>query len=216
MTVGFRAGFAVCTAAVALIAADSPPLGDAGLTPLAAHSFSDPVPALGSEPAGLTSAPAGMAEPGPFEAIAPAALPAPAPQPALATTEPEPAPAAPAIDPAETRCLAVALYHEARGEGRDGKMAVAQVILNRLESGRFASSICGIIRQRGQFPGIMANWNPPANAMWRQAQDVARKAMEGAEHTEVGNALYFHATYVSPDWGRKTRVAQVGRHVFYR
>lgn len=112
-------------------------------------------------------------------------------------------------------CLARAVYFEARGEPLEGQLAVAQAILNRVESGRYPNSICGVVRQPGQFTyshGQPVKMGEP----WRRAQAIAVVAAEGMWQEVAPNAISFHATYVSPVWRNKVRVAQIGRHVFYR
>lgn len=127
--------------------------------------------------------------------------------------------ALPSIDlDEEMRCLAVAVYYESKGEPLEGQLAVAQVILNRRDSGRFASSICGVVYQRGQFS---FTWDKrpdrPANSeMWRAAQAIAVIAATDDWREIVPQATHFHARRVSPGWNRLQRVSAVGNHVFYR
>lgn len=118
----------------------------------------------------------------------------------------------------EMRCLAVAVYYESKGEPLEGQLAVAQVILNRRDSGRFASSICGVVYQRGQFS---FTWDKrpdrPANSeMWRTAQAIAVIAATDDWREIVPDATHFHARRVSPGWNRLQRVSAVGNHIFYR
>lgn len=122
----------------------------------------------------------------------------------------------PAAD-AELNCLAVGVYYEAKGEPLAGQLAVADVILNRTTSGRFPRSVCGVLKQRGQFSFVRGGQlpTPPANAQWRKAVAVAQVAQKDLWESPVENALYFHARYVAPRWNR-ARVGTVGNHVFYR
>lgn len=122
----------------------------------------------------------------------------------------------PATD-AELNCLAVGVYYEAKGEPLAGQLAVADVILNRTTSGRFPRSVCGVLKQRGQFSFVRGGAlpTPPANAQWRRAVAVAQVAQKDLWDSPVENALYFHARYVSPGWKRAV-VGTVGNHVFYR
>lgn len=115
----------------------------------------------------------------------------------------------------DEHCLAVAVYYEARGEPLGGQVAVAQVIVNRARSGRFASTLCGVIRQPRQFSFIGRSFNPPANADWRKAAAVAAAVLSGGSSGPVSRAMYFHASYVAPGWNRE-RLATIGHHVFYR
>ncbi len=116
---------------------------------------------------------------------------------------------------AEERCLAVAVYYEARGEPIAGQFAVAHVVLNRARSGRFADTPCGVVRQPGQFAFAHRSFTPASNADWQRAVAVARGAIAGSGASQAHGALYFHASSVSPGWSH-SEVAQIGRHVFYR
>ncbi|NML07356.1 cell wall hydrolase [Sphingomonas sp. G-3-2-10] len=117
----------------------------------------------------------------------------------------------------ELHCLAVGVYYEAKSEPLAGQLAVAEVILNRAESGRFARSVCGVLTQRGQFSFVRGGVipTPPENAQWRRAMAVAQVAQKDLWDSPVENALYFHARYVSPGW-KRPRVGAVGNHIFYR
>jgi len=120
----------------------------------------------------------------------------------------------------EMRCLAGAVYFEARGEPLTGQLAVAQVIINRTEDGRFPRSYCGVVAQPGQF-SFMRGRRMPAiregSAAWERAVAVAHIADKGLWESEAGRAVFFHARYVKPGWTRsKTRLAQIDTHIFYR
>lgn len=117
----------------------------------------------------------------------------------------------------ELRCMATAIYFEAKGEPLAGQLAVAQVILNRTRSGRFPRGICSVVTQPGQFSFVRRGviQSPPVNAAYRRAVAVAKVALDEAWESPVQGALYFHATYVAPGWSR-AKVAAIGRHIFYR
>lgn len=118
----------------------------------------------------------------------------------------------------QMRCLAAAIYFEARGESLEGQLAVGRVIVNRAQSGRFPSSYCGVVYQRAQFSFVRGNSMPKAredSESWRRAVAIAHIAAEGSWNSTAKGALFFHATSVSPGW-RLTRVARVDNHVFYR
>jgi spore germination cell wall hydrolase CwlJ-like protein len=126
--------------------------------------------------------------------------------------------AKPAYDAAEFECLTKAVHREAGNQSHDGKLAVAQLIVNRVKSGRFANSICGVVNQRGQFFQT-SSYNPNRNtAQWASAQEVARAALDGSAPEVVPGAVFFHATYIAPNsWFRtRQRVATLGQHIFYR
>ena len=115
------------------------------------------------------------------------------------------------------RCLASAVYFESQGEPLAGQLAVAQVILNRTRSGRFASDVCGVITQRGQFGFVRGGAFPTVPASrpaFRTAVAVAKVAMAEAWDQPAPQALYFHGTRERTFHGK--RVALIGHHIFYR
>lgn len=118
----------------------------------------------------------------------------------------------------QARCLASAIYWESKGEPLTGQLAVAEVIINRAESGRFAGTLCGVITQRSQFSFVRGGripTPPQASAGWRNAVAIAHIALDDVADSPVSTALFFHARYVSPRW-RLQRLAAVGNHIFYR
>jgi spore germination cell wall hydrolase CwlJ-like protein len=118
----------------------------------------------------------------------------------------------------EIKCLAAAIYFEARSESLAGQLAVGRVIVNRSHSGRFPGSYCGVVYQRSQFSFIRGSSMPGINhesRLWHNAVAIAQIADANAWKSEAEGALYFHAARVSPSWGRQ-RVAQIEHHVFYR
>ncbi len=115
---------------------------------------------------------------------------------------------------ADVRCLATAVYFEARGEPLEGQLAVAQSILNRVASGRYAASACGVINQPGQYSFAHARL-PSAGQDWRTALTIAAIARSGQFRQVAPRAISFHATRVNVAWNM-TKVAQIGNHVFYR
>lgn len=114
-------------------------------------------------------------------------------------------------------CLASAIYFESKGEPLSGQLAVAEVIINRAKSGRFDSSICGVVTQRGQFSFVRGGQIPAIanNRDYRTAVAVAQVAMGEDWASPAAEALYFHARRVAPSW-RMQKVAAIGNHVFYR
>jgi spore germination cell wall hydrolase CwlJ-like protein len=131
---------------------------------------------------------------------------------------------------AERDCLAQAIYHEARGESEAGQLAVANVIVNRARSGRFPSTLCGVIYQnadkgryrcqftfacdgRNEVVGERRAWTRSAAL----AQEVYAEFATGDSVGAVpGSALYYHTTAVRPSWANTyNAVAKIGSHVFY-
>jgi N-acetylmuramoyl-L-alanine amidase len=119
----------------------------------------------------------------------------------------------------ELDCLATGIYFEAKSEPLAGQLAVGKVIANRAQSGgRFPSTYCGVLFQRGQFSFVHGHSLPSvprASGQWRTAVAIAQIVDQDLKESDVGNALFFHARYVSPAWHLK-RVAAIGNHVFYR
>ena len=119
----------------------------------------------------------------------------------------------------ELDCLATGIYFESKGEPLAGQLGVGQVIANRTQSGgRFPSTYCGVLFQRGQFSFVHGHSLPQVNhqnRQWQTAVAIAKIVDRGLKESQVGNALFFHARYVSPGW-RLKRVASIGNHVFFR
>jgi spore germination cell wall hydrolase CwlJ-like protein len=124
------------------------------------------------------------------------------------------------------KCLAEAIYFEARGEPARGQVGVAQVILNRAFSGHYPTTVCGVVYQNAhrymacQFSfacdGIPDVVREPEN--WDRAKKIATDILDGKLWLpEVGKATHYHATYVSPSWARSMRkMHKLGVHIFYR
>jgi spore germination cell wall hydrolase CwlJ-like protein len=118
---------------------------------------------------------------------------------------------------ADLECLAENVYYEARGEPLVGQYAVAEVTMNRVASRDFPNSVCEVVHRRGAFSWTYRTDLPaPYGYEWRRAQAVASSVYDNIEAPLVNGALYYHATYVSPDWAATRRqVAFVGHHLFY-
>ena len=122
----------------------------------------------------------------------------------------------------EENCIAVAVYHEARGESLEGQLAVARVIMNRAASGKYPSSWCATVKQPWQFSFVNPRtgqfpYTDFQSASWRKAVGVTRLAVANAVPSVPTDCLWYHADYVSPSWGRRlSRVSQIGTHIFYR
>lgn len=140
---------------------------------------------------------------------------------ALACTLTLPLPTPAAADGAELECLAKTLYFEARGEPVSGQKAVAEVIINRRDSGKFPATVCGVVRQ-GSSKGCQFSYNcGKARAIrekgaYERVHKIAADALAGRSSNLTAGATYFHSTAVKPSWSRKfTRTAKIGRHIFY-
>jgi hypothetical protein len=122
-------------------------------------------------------------------------------------------------DDNEQDCLASAVYFEARGEPIEGQLAVAEVVLNRTQSGRYPTTICDVVTQPWQFSFVRHGIIPAADRgseSWRRAVAIARIAEAGAKRLLPRDVLWYHADYVSPSWGRRlARNTKIGLHIFY-
>jgi spore germination cell wall hydrolase CwlJ-like protein len=126
---------------------------------------------------------------------------------------------------AQLRCLALNIYWEARSEPIPGQLAVAAVTLNRVQSPRFPSNVCDVVRQGGEIRRhrCQFSWwcdgkkDVPLNAeAWRRATTLARLISAGVIADPTDGALWYHADYVRPKWASaKEPVATIGRHIFY-
>jgi len=123
------------------------------------------------------------------------------------------------------RCLAEALYFEARGESVRGMFAVGEVIMNRVDSARFPSSLCGVINQgTGRQYACQFTYTCDGNAevihepaAWAKVGKVARLLMDGAPRQLTDGATHYHTRAVNPRWARVfPRTAAIGSHFFYR
>jgi N-acetylmuramoyl-L-alanine amidase len=124
-------------------------------------------------------------------------------------------------------CLAKNIYHEAGGEPFEGKVAVAQVTLNRANSSQFPGDICKVVYQKNivyekvlcQFSWVCDRdtaFKPKNAAAYRESMEVAKKVLlEGFELPGLKDAMYFHGDYINPGWKRQ-QVAKIGRHIFYK
>jgi len=122
-------------------------------------------------------------------------------------------------------CLKEAIYHEARGEPIHGQFAVAEVILNRVDSPAYPDTVCGVVHQNAHMANACqfsyaCNGRPrtmPETRARAIAGRIADLMLSGAERELTNGATHFHTVRVSPSWSsRLTRTAQIGVHVFYR
>lgn len=126
---------------------------------------------------------------------------------------------------AEIGCLALTIYHEARGEPKAGKRAVGYVVMNRARSGGFPADVCGVVQQGGERRHqCQFSWwcdglsdRPRDRQALRQSLALAQAVYHGCVPDPTRGALWFHSTGVKPAWSRTSGPGKrIGRHVFYR
>ena len=126
--------------------------------------------------------------------------------------------APPAVDPKQHECLALNIYHEARGERVEGQIAVAQVTINRVDHDEWPSTICEVVYEPKQFSWthLVKQQTPQDNRAWRKARVIARDVMIGNVEDPTNGAVFYHANYVNPDWAEYMDLSKViGNHLFY-
>jgi spore germination cell wall hydrolase CwlJ-like protein len=125
------------------------------------------------------------------------------------------------------KCLADAIYFEARGESLRGQKAVAQVVMNRVFSGRYPDDVCGVVFQNAshylacQFTFACKGQNLSRITepdMWRRAKRIARDTLDGKIWlSDIGHATHYHARWVHPIWVQQmATMSKLGVHTFYR
>jgi spore germination cell wall hydrolase CwlJ-like protein len=126
---------------------------------------------------------------------------------------------------AELDCLAQAVYYEARSESTRGQMAVAEVVMNRVNDSRFPKTVCGVVYQ-GQTREVGCQFTftcdgslriAPSGPAWDRARDIALHVALGLNKPITGHATHYHTDYVNPYWSPgMVKTAEVGQHIFYR
>ena len=126
------------------------------------------------------------------------------------------------------KCLATAIYFEARSESREGQIGVAQVIVNRVRSPFYPKNVCDVVYQGAserRYGGCQFSFacdripdRVTDTASWDNAMVLAQKVLDAEEWIpEIGNATHYHANYVRPRWVRDmVQKDRIGRHIFYR
>lgn len=120
-------------------------------------------------------------------------------------------------------CVALNVYYEARNDDTAGQVAVAQVVLQRMEHAEFPNSECEVIHQGGeQRHQCQFSWycdgksdTPYDVQAWESALLIASAVMAGSGHADLLNATHYHAYYVSPDWDNMRFLGRVGKHLYY-
>lgn len=123
-------------------------------------------------------------------------------------------------------CLALNIYREAGHEPFEGKVAVAQVTMNRTKHPQFPNTVCEVVYQKDSIMGKIVcqfSWycdsahrlRPVNKQAYDESYRVAKMVLlEDFQLESVKNALYYHADYVNPNW-KKKKVTKIGAHIFY-
>ena len=121
-------------------------------------------------------------------------------------------------------CLAKNIYYESASETYEGKLAVAQVTLNRVNSPQYPKDVCGVVYQKTQgtcqfsWTCNNADTTTKNKYQWEESLLIAKRALtQPLLHDIIAktNALYYHANYVNPGWNKTKVVARIGNHIFY-
>lgn len=124
-------------------------------------------------------------------------------------------------------CLALNIYREAGYEPFEGKVAVAQVTMNRVQAGKFGKDVCGVVYQKNVIMEKVVcqfSWacdsvhrnRPIGKEAYNESYEVAKKVLlEGFRLSVLKDAMYYHATYVNPRWPHE-KIGQIGQHIFYK
>jgi spore germination cell wall hydrolase CwlJ-like protein len=125
----------------------------------------------------------------------------------------------------ELECLALNIYFEARNEPSEGRAAVGHVVLNRVSDSRFPDTVCKVVRQGGEQVRHRCQFSwwcdglsdrPKNLAVWETSKAMAGDVYWGRSEDPTNGALWYHADYVMPYWGRVyERGPKIGRHIFY-
>jgi len=127
----------------------------------------------------------------------------------------------------ELECMTRNIYYEAATEPVEGKLAVAQITMNRVADPRFPNDVCSVVYQKTRFSDrtvCQFSWYCDGSMkrrrvqedLWLESRAAAKKVMfEGWRLPSLERSMFYHADYVNPRW-RLDRVVQIGRHIFYQ
>ncbi len=120
----------------------------------------------------------------------------------------------------QINCIAENIYHEAKGEPHSGQVAVANVVMNRVNDKRFPSTPCAVVNQKTkgtcQFSWVCSGKRAIRNIkIFAEAKRIAEDVYYGRQSDVTNGSKFFHSTSVSPRW-KRSRTLKIGRHIFYR
>ena len=124
------------------------------------------------------------------------------------------------LDKKSIECLARNVFHEAGVESRAGKIAVAQVTLNRVKTQKWGKSVCEAVYSKAQFSWTLEKKkraSKPEGQLWKESVQAVHDFASGDRVTHVDNSLFYHTNYIKqPNWADSTKItARVGQHIFY-
>lgn len=120
----------------------------------------------------------------------------------------------------DLRCMALNIFHEAGIESGEGMIAVGQVTLNRVRSGRWGKTICEVVYAKAQFSWTLYERNHvalPKGRLWADSMEAAAVVLNGAKIKTLNKSLFYHTDYIKvPKWADdKNKITQIGQHIFY-
>jgi len=120
---------------------------------------------------------------------------------------------------ADLFCLAKNIFHEAGNQSEKGKMAVAEVTVNRMKDPKFSGHVCDVVFAANQFSWANnrhLRWSHPSGEQWDQSMKIAQEVLDQGKRIKgMEHVLYYHADYVHPRWHHVQKLAQIGAHIFY-
>lgn len=132
-------------------------------------------------------------------------------------------------DKKQIECLAENIYFEAKSEPREGQVAVAMVTMNRLNAGEFGNSVCSVVQQRTKSTCQFSWWcdkklqSQAVNNKYNEEHYLKMREVATVVYVNYDNmkdntngSLYYHATYVSPNWKNLEKTVKIGQHIFYK
>lgn len=116
----------------------------------------------------------------------------------------------------EFNCLAENIYYESRGEPLMGKIAVAQTVFNRAESGRWGKSFCSVVHAPYQFSWTLKDKKKPSGKDWKESVHAAKLFVDGFRIKDLEKTDHYHSKNVNPSWNEKMKsTAKIGNHLFF-
>ena len=123
------------------------------------------------------------------------------------------------LDKKQLQCLRMNVFYEAGVESKLGKLAVAQVTMNRVESSRYADTVCSVVYDKYQFSWTLdksKRFKTPSGPLWKESKQVVDQFLKGARIANLEDSMYYHTDKVKPKWSSSMeKVAQIGNHLFF-